>query len=492
MGYGTGAIMAVPAHDERDFEFALKYNLPIRAVVFPSDKNPSGENLKEAYLGEGKMVNSAQFNGIFSQEARKKMSEWMRLKQIGSSQIHYKLRDWCISRQRYWGTPIPIIFCPKCGVVPVPEKDLPIELPFDVEITGKGGSPLKKVKSFLECRCPTCGEKAERETDTMDTFVDSSWYFLRYTSLKRENLPFDSQEIDYWMPVDQYVGGIEHAILHLLYSRFFTKALRDIGLLKIKEPFTRLFTQGMVVKDGAKMSKSKGNTVEPSPIIDQYGVDTLRGFILFAAPPEADLEWKKKGLEGVNRFLLRVWKLVTRQAKNWKDELKDIYQEEKKGKEKELQRIIHKTIEKVTQDIEERFRFNTALASLMELVNYLYRYPEKESGIFGEALQILILLLYPFAPHLTQELADKMGYQEELSHQKWPEYKKSFLKSEKITLIIQINGKLRDKLIISPQEKKEVIEEKVLNRDKVKKYTQNKSIQKIIYIPGKLINIVVD
>ncbi len=294
------------------------------------------------------------------------------------------------------------------------------------------------------------------------------------------------------MPVDQYVGGIEHAILHLLYSRFFTKALRDIGLLKIKEPFTRLFTQGMVVKDGAKMSKSKGNTVEPSPIIDQYGVDTLRGFILFAAPPEADLEWKKKGLEGVNRFLLRVWKLVTRQAKNWKDELKDIYQEEKKGKEKELQRIIHKTIEKVTQDIEERFRFNTALASLMELVNYLYRYPEKESGIFGEALQILILLLYPFAPHLTQELADKMGYQEELSHQKWPEYKKSFLKSEKITLIIQINGKLRDKLIISPQEKKEVIEEKVLNRDKVKKYTQNKSIQKIIYIPGKLINIVVD
>ncbi|RLE12240.1 leucine--tRNA ligase, partial [Candidatus Aerophobetes bacterium] len=275
MEYGTGAIMGVPAHDTRDFEFALKYNLPVRVVVCPPDKASDTQNLKEAYVGEGKMVNSEQFNGMPSQEARKKMSEWMRLKKIGTPQVHYKLRDWCISRQRYWGTPIPIIYCSRCGLIPVPEEDLPVELPFDVKITGKGGSPLQRVESFVKCRCPRCGREAKRETDTMDTFVDSSWYFLRYTSLKRENVPFDTEEADYWMPVDQYIGGIEHAILHLLYSRFFIKALRDLNLVKTKEPFTRLLTQGMVVKDGAKMSKSKGNVVEPKDIIDRYGADTL-------------------------------------------------------------------------------------------------------------------------------------------------------------------------------------------------------------------------
>ena len=495
MEYGTGAIMGVPAHDTRDFEFALKYNLPVRVVVCPPGKASDTQNQKEAYVGEGKMVNSGQFNGMPSQEARKKMSEWMRLKKIGTPQVHYKLRDWCISRQRYWGTPIPIIYCSRCGLIPVPEEDLPVELPFDVKITGKGGSPLQRVESFVKCRCPRCGREAKRETDTMDTFVDSSWYFLRYTSLKRENVPFDTEEADYWMPVDQYIGGIEHAILHLLYSRFFIKALRDLNLVKTKEPFTRLLTQGMVVKDGAKMSKSKGNVVEPKDIIDRYGADTLRGFILFAAPPEADLEWKQEGLEGINRFLRRVWRLVTEHRGVWKEKLEEIYREKGgdiKSEENELRTMVNKTIEKVSQDIEHRFHFNTALASLMEFVNYLYLYPEKESPIFKESLQVLLLLLYPFTPHIAQELAQRMGCKKDLCYQRWPEYKKSLLKSEKVTLIVQINGKLRDRLTIYSQGKKEDIEKQVLNREKVKKYTQGRSIKKIIHIPGKLINIVVD
>lgn len=492
MEYGTGAIMGVPAHDERDFEFAIRYNLPIRVVVSPPEENPNPKNLNKAYTEEGKMVNSAQFNGIPSQEARKKMSEWMREKKIGTPQIHYKLRDWCISRQRYWGAPIPIIYCSRCGTVPVPEENLPVELPFDVQITGKGGSPLGKVESFIRCQCPVCGGKAKRETDTMDTFVDSSWYFLRYASLERDKLPFNPEEVEYWMPVDQYIGGIEHAILHLLYSRFFTKALRDLGLVKIKEPFTRLLTQGMVVKDGAKMSKSKGNVVEPQQIIDKYGADTLRGFILFAAPPEADLDWKQKGLEGVNRFLMRVWRLTGQVGGEWKEKLEEIYRENKKGKEKELQRVVNRTIEKVSNDIEKRFHFNTALASLMELVNYLYSYSQKETPLFKESLQVLVTLLYPFCPHIAQELAEKMGCKEELCSRRWPEFKKSLLRSEKVTLVVQINGKLRDKFTVSIQEKKEDIEKRALDRKKVKKYTRGRSIKKIIHVPEKLINIVLD
>lgn len=492
MEYGTGAIMGVPAHDERDFEFATKYNLPIRVVVSPPHTHSPTEKLKQAYAEEGKMVNSAQFNGMLSQEARKKMSQWMRVQKIGVPQVQYKLRDWCISRQRYWGTPIPIIYCSRCGSTPVPEKDLPVELPLDVKITSKGVCPLERVKSFIQCRCPVCGGKARRETDTMDTFVDSSWYFMRYASLKGDTFPFDSREAEYWMPVDQYIGGIEHAILHLLYSRFFTKALKDLNLVKIKEPFSRLLTQGMVVKDGAKMSKSKGNVVEPQQIINKYGADTLRGFVLFAAPPEADLEWKQEGLEGVNRFLMRVWRLVGEYGKEWKEEVEEVYREDKKGKEKELQRIINKTIEKVNQDIEKRFHFNTALASLMELVNYLYPYPEKESSVFGESLQILVTLLYPFCPHISQELAERMGCKKDLCNGRWPEYKKALLKSERVTLVVQINGKLRDKFTISSQERKNYIEKKALNREKVKKYVQNRSIQKIIHVPGKLINIVLD
>ncbi|MBE0477598.1 leucine--tRNA ligase [Candidatus Aerophobetes bacterium] len=492
MEYGTGAIMAVPAHDERDFEFAKKYNLPVRVVICPPDKNLHGENLEQSYVGEGKMVKSGKFSGMASDKARKEMSEWMKENKIGTFQVRYKLRDWCISRQRYWGTPIPIIYCSKCGTLPVPEKDLPVELPFNIKITGKGGSPLEKVKEFVQCHCPVCGEKAKRETDTMDTFVDSSWYFFSYASLKGDSFPFDSREAGYWMPVDQYIGGIEHAILHLLYSRFFTKALRDMGLVKIKEPFTRLLTQGMVVKDGAKMSKSKGNVVDPQDIIDRYGADTLRGFILFAAPPEADLEWKKEGLEGINRFLTRVWRLVTEYASNWKKKLEETYSENREGKEKELQKMVNKTIEKVTQDIEERFHFNTALACLMEFVNYLYLYPEKESLLFQESLQVLTTLLYPFCPHIAQELAERMGYKEDLCYLRWPEYRKKLLRSDKVTLVVQINGKLRDRFFITTRENKENVERKVLNRERVQKHIQGRCIKKIVHIPGKLINIVLD
>ena len=494
MEYGTGAIMAVPAHDTRDFEFALKYNLPIRVVVLPpGEKNPDVV-LKEAYTGEGIMVNSGQFNGMPSEKAREKMSQWMVSQKIGIPKVHYKLRDWCISRQRYWGTPIPVIYCERCGVVTVPEKDLPVELPFDVEITGKGGSPLAKVESFVECTCPECGGRARRETDTMDTFVDSSWYFLRYTGKGKDDLPFDREEASYWMPVDQYIGGIEHAILHLLYSRFFTKALRDIGLLDISEPFTRLLTQGMVIKDGAKMSKSKGNVVDPEMIIKKYGADTLRGFILFAAPPEVDLEWKQEGLEGVNRFLKRVWRLILENGAKWKEKLEEIYKEREddKDNENELKVMVNKTIEKVTQDIEQRFRFNTALASLMEFVNYLYAYPDKRSSVFKESLQVLILLLYPFTPHIAQELADRMGCKKELFSCEWPTFKRSLLRSDKITLVVQVNGRLRDRLTIFSNQKKEDIEKEVLKRDKVKRYTQGKKIKKIIHVPGKLINIVVE
>ena len=493
MEYGTGAIMGVPAHDERDFEFAKKYNLPIKVVVSPPENNFSRGNLKQAYVGEGKMVNSDRFNGMLSKQAREKMSEWMQSMGIATPRVHYKLRDWCISRQRYWGTPIPIIYCDRCGTVPVPEKDLPVELPAEIEITGKGGSPLKNVESFVNCTCPYCGGKALRETDTMDTFVDSSWYFLRYASLKREKIPFDTREVNYWMPVDQYIGGIEHAILHLLYSRFFTRALRDIGLVKISEPFKRLLTQGMVIKDGAKMSKSKGNVVDPQKIIDKYGVDTLRGFILFAAPPDADLEWKEEGLQGVHRFLTRIWKLVVEnKAGEWEDKFEKIYLNGKNREECELQRIVNRTIKKVSEDIENRFHFNTALASLMEFVNYLYRYSDKKSKIFKEALQILILLLYPFTPHIAQELASKMGLKEDLSHHSWPEYKKQLLESERATVVIQVNGKLRDKITVAPNESKENIEKEVLNREKIKKYTRGKVIKKIIYVPTKLMNIVVD
>jgi len=502
MEYGTGAIMAVPAHDQRDFEFAKKYNLPIKVVVRPIESNLKEDNIKEAYLEEGIMINSAQFNNLPSEEARKEIGKWMEKEEIASHRVNYKLRDWCISRQRYWGTPIPIIYCEKCGILPIPEEDLPVILPSDVKITGEGGSPLSKVSSFLNCRCPRCGGKAKRETDTMDTFVDSSWYFLRYTSKNQSHLPFDAEEVNYWMPVDQYVGGVEHAILHLLYSRFLTKALRDLGLIRIKEPFKKLLTQGMVIKDGAKMSKSKGNVVEPGEIIERYGVDVLRGFILFAAPPQIDLEWKEQGLEGMERFLKRVWKMIIEwvELKNQKKVKGFLFKDTKdmkmycpglKNEEKNLQRIVHRTIKKVSEDIEKRYHFNTALASLMELVNFLNRYSHKMTSIYGETLSILVLLLSPFTPHICEELWQMMGHKESIFTSQWPTYKKEFLKKEEVTVVIQINGKLRDKINVLAGGKDREIENIALKRDKIRNYTQGKTIKKIFYVPDKLINIVV-
>lgn len=496
--------MAVPAHDERDFEFAKKYNLPIKVVIRAPDSNLDEESMTQAYVQEGEMVNSAQFNGLSSKEGREKISEWMQAKGMAIPRVNYKLRDWCISRQRYWGTPIPIIYCQNCGTVPVPEEELPVRLPSDVKITGKGGSPLGKVSSFVRCRCPRCGEEARRETDTMDTFVDSSWYFLRYASKKHDSLPFDSDEVNYWMPVDQYIGGIEHAILHLLYSRFFTKALRDLGLIKVEEPFKRLLTQGMVIKDGAKMSKSKGNVVGLGEMRERFGVDTVRGFILFAAPPEVDLEWKEQGLEGINRFLKRVWRLVNEasgvsgqesrlrdQGPKEKVEFVEIYRPGLNEEERKLQRMVHKTIKKVTEDIEKRYHFNTALSSLMELVNFLYPFPYKETSVYQESLSILLLLLSPFAPHICEELWQRMGHNESIVTQRWPSYSEEFLKEGETTIVVQVNGKLRDRIYARVGIQREEVERMALRREKIKRYIGDEKIKRIIYIPDKLVNIVV-
>jgi leucyl-tRNA synthetase len=488
MDYGTGAIMAVPAHDERDFEFAEKYGLPIREVVRPVQEE--GASRKGAHTGEGTMVNSGQFDGMPSTRALTRMSEWIEQEGFGHPVTTYKLRDWCISRQRYWGTPIPIIYCEQCGVQGVPENELPVQLPDEVSITGKGGSPLAHVQSFVHCRCPRCGGSARRETDTMDTFVDSSWYFLRYTCPHDEQVPFHKQQIDYWMPVNQYIGGVEHAILHLLYSRFFTKALRDVGLISFGEPFMRLLTQGMVVKDGAKMSKSKGNAVDPQDIIDAYGADTLRGFILFAAPPQADLEWQQQGLEGIHRFLLRVWRIVHDRRFSWKEQLKDIYEEQHSPTARKLQRTLHATVQKVTRDIGERLHFNTALASLMTLVNELYSQQYQQSPLFEECLQVLVLLLYPFTPHIAQELAYRMGCGEQLCNQQWPRYYETFIQADVNTIVVQVDGKVRDRVTLPVDTPRDATEKEVLARENVQRYIQGKSISRIIHVRGKLVNIV--
>ena len=490
MDYGTGAIMAVPAHDERDFEFAIQYGLPTLQVIKPDDAGAKDCCTAKAHTGEGTVINSGQFSGMASEKARVHMGEWMETSGFARQTTTYKLRDWCISRQRYWGTPIPVVYCAHCGIQGVPEAELPIELPGEVEITGMGGSPLAKVPSFLECQCPQCGGPARRETDTMDTFVDSSWYFLRYTCPEDTEVPFRKEDINHWMPVDQYIGGVEHAILHLLYSRFFTKALRDTGLVSFDEPFRQLLTQGMVVKNGAKMSKSKGNAVDPQGIIEQYGADTLRGFILFAAPPKADLEWQQQGLEGIHRFLSRVWRIVHKYEFPWKSELEVIYRNQDSPTARKLQYLLHRTIEKVTRDIGERLHFNTALASLMTLVNELYNQEYQHDSLFEESLQLLILLLYPFTPHIAQELAHRMGCGEQLCNQQWPTYSEVFTHTDVSTIIVQVNGKVRDRLAVRTGKTQAFIEKEILGSDNVQRHIQGKRICKIIHVPGKLVNIV--
>ncbi|MCT4565858.1 MAG: leucine--tRNA ligase [Maledivibacter sp.] len=493
MDYGTGAIMAVPAHDERDFEFAKKYDIDIVPVIKPEDLDKV-EDLELPYIERGVMVNSDEFDGLQNVDGLEKIIQFMESNNYGKRTINYRLRDWLISRQRYWGTPIPMVYCEKCGIVPVPEKDLPVLLPTDVVFSGKGESPLTTSESFKNTPCPKCGAMAKRETDTMDTFVDSSWYFLRYTDPKNADKLFDKKKAAYWMDVDQYIGGVEHAILHLLYARFFTKVLHDIGLSPVDEPFKNLLTQGMVLKDGAKMSKSKGNVVSPKEIISEYGADTARLFILFAAPPERDLEWSDTGVEGSFRFLNRVWRLV--------DELKEYVLSSEnaaiviKGKEdKELNYVINNTVKKVTEDISQRFNFNTAISAIMGLVNETYKYKEidKEkinSDLITKSVETILVLLCPFAPHMTEELWSILDKKGSVHNEAWPKYDEKALVKEEVEIVLQVNGKVRDKINVSKDMTKDGIGKLALDNEKIKSFIDGKNIIKVICIPGKLVNIV--
>ena len=471
MEYGTGAIMAVPTHDQRDFLFAKEHGLPMRVVIQTEDgRRKTEDQMLEAYEGDGEQINSAQFNGLPNQEAKIKIAEWMQNSAIGKIQTHWRLRDWLISRQRYWGTPIPIIYCPKCGVVPVPEKDLPVELPADAPFTGEGGSPLGKVKEFVNVQCPKCAGAARRETDTMATFFDSSWYFLRFCSPEFNAAPFEKKEAAYWMPVDQYIGGIEHAILHLLYSRFFTKFFKDLGMINFDEPFGRLLTQGMVTKDGEVMSKSRGNIVDPDSIIKRYGADTLRLFILFAAPPETELEWDDRGIEGAYKFLNRLWRI--------QDNLKD-------KAPLAVTRFMHRSIKRVTGDVED-FKFNTAIAALMEFVNLIY-----QEGVDRETFSCLVQLVSPIAPHFAEELWQSLGNKESIFKSAWPQFDPAMLVEDTVTIVIQVNGKVRAKINAAAGSPEDKVKELILSCEQLKPWLENKPIKKFILVPDKLANIVV-
>ncbi len=494
LDYGTGVVMGVPAHDQRDFDFAKKYNLPIEIVVMPDGENISSEDLTEAFAAEGTMVNSGEFNGLNNREALAKIIEYIEDKKFGERKINFRLRDWLISRQRYWGAPIPIIYCEKCGTVPVPEKDLPVMLPENVKFTGLGKSPLSECEEFINTTCPCCGGKAKREIDTMDTFVCSSWYFLRYCDPKNAEMPFDKEKTDYWMNVDQYIGGVEHAILHLLYSRFLTKVLYDLGYVSSVEPFANLLTQGMVLKDGSKMSKSVGNVVSPDEIIEKYGADTARLFILFAAPPERDLDWSDTAVEGAYRFINRVWRAV--------DELKEYMSDETvshsdlNADEKKLRLAVHTSIKKVTDDF-ERFSFNTAISSIMEMVNALYIYKENtkaedyNKALIGETVKTLVVLLAPFIPHVSSEMWEMIGGEGTVTETPWVKYDENALVVSEIEVVVQINGKIRGKLMISPDLNPSQMQELALNDETVKGLIEGKEVVKVIAVPKKLINIVV-
>ena len=495
MEYGTGAIMAVPTHDQRDFEFARKYGLKLVVVIQPKETSLDPDKMDRAYTEDGIMVNSGPFNGLPNKEAMEKIADYFEEKGIGRRTVHYRLRDWGISRQRYWGAPIPIIYCDKCGIVPVDEKDLPVILPLNVKIPKTGRSPLPELEEFVNTKCPKCGSPAKRETDTMDTFVESSWYYHRYCSPHYDKGPFEKDKVAYWMPVDQYIGGIEHAILHLLYSRFYNKVLRDLGLVDFDEPFLNLLTQGMVIKDGAKMSKSKGNVVDPGYMIERYGADTTRLFSLFAAPPERDLDWKDQGVEGAYRFLSRIWRLVF-ETKNLLLNATLPEGEIKNKQAKKVYQKTHETIKKVTEDI-ERFHFNTAIAAIMELLNEVFslpidnRAPDKEVvSVLKDAVRTTLLLLSPFVPHITEELWQEIGEKGSIINQPWPVYDEKVLKKEEKLIVIQINGKLRSRIMVKSDATDDEIKDLALKDEKVKKFIQGKKIKKSIIVPGKLINIV--
>ena len=481
MEYGTGTIMAVPAHDQRDFEFAKKYNLPIEVVIAPDPSKTEG--LTAAYEGDGIMVNSARFNGLQNRAAVGKIADFMEKNKIGHRSVQYKLRDWLISRQRYWGAPIPVIYCDKCGAVPVPEKDLPVLLPEDVKFKPHGESPLKKSKKFVNAACPRCKGKAQREIDTMDTFVDSSWYFLRYISPQSDDKPFSKEDADRWLPVDQYIGGVEHAILHLLYSRFITKVLRDSDFISFDEPFMNLFTQGMIIKNGAKMSKSKGNVVSPDELIKKYGADTVRLYTLFIGPPEKDAEWSDRGVEGAYRFLGRVWRLAGKVKSGKKA----------RGIDKNLRKKIHRTIKKVTEDIEKGFHFNTAISAVMELVNETYASMDKNGpgrDTPEEALKTIIVLLSPFVPHITEELWRQSGEKKSVLKAKWPSFDENLISEETVTIPVQINGKLRSKISAPRGASAEDLKSKILVDEKIKSHLKGLAVKRWVIIPDSLINIV--
>lgn len=491
MDYGTGAIMAVPAHDQRDFDFAKKFDLEIIPVVDSDDPEVDVYDLKAAFAAEGTMINSEMFNGMNNKEAIEKIIDYLEEKKIGKKSINYKLRDWLISRQRYWGTPIPMIHCDDCGWVPEKEENLPVLLPADVQFTGKGESPLATSKTFVNTTCPVCGKPARRELDTMDTFLDSSWYFLRYCDPKNTEAPFSKEKVDYWMNVDQYIGGVEHAILHLMYARFFQMALYDLGLVSTEEPFKNLLTQGMVIKDGAKMSKSLGNVVSPAEIIDKYGADTARLFILFAAPPERELDWSDKGVEGSFRFINRVYRMVYDFSQNY-SEVPESY-EISGDVDKNMAYWLNYAIKKVSDDIGERFNFNTAISTIMELVNEMYRYKEGtvNPGLFGAAIKDLIIMLAPFVPHVTEEMWEHLGYEGSVHDQNWPEYDEKALVKDTVEIVVQVNGKIKEKLDIAGGLSREEMEKTAMENEKVKGLIEGKNVVKVIAVPGKLINIVV-
>jgi leucyl-tRNA synthetase len=527
--YGTGAIMAVPTHDQRDFEFAKKYRLKLRVVIKPPDQDIDEESMTEAYVDEGILVNSGPFNGEHNLEALDSIAEYLQSKGKGHKTVNFRIRDWGISRQRYWGAPIPIIYCDTCGTVPVPEQDLPVILPLDLDMSQGGGSPLPFEPSFYETTCPTCKEKARRETDTMDTFVESSWYFDRYSCPDYSDGPLDEKRVDYWMPVDQYIGGIEHAILHLLYSRFYTRVLRDLGYLKVSEPFTNLLTQGMVcketeecpehgylypheVKEGTcaycntkvsigntvKMSKSKKNVVDPEDLIGQYGADTVRMFCLFASPPEKDLEWSDQGVEGSYRFLNRLWRLIVDHL----DNLTRVSTYEGVGllspQLKALNRKTHQTIKKVTSDIEDRFHFNTAIAAVMELVNEINQFLNNEGekddiawSMVREAAEAAVILLSPVVPHISEELWHLLGHDQSLLTIPWPNYREEALEVEKRLVVLQVNGKVRSRIEVPASSTEKEIEAEALADERVQRFIKEKPIKKVIVVQKKLVNVVV-
>ncbi len=506
MGYGSGAVMAVPAHDQRDFEFATKYGLSINQVITPV-ADEKCDLAKEAFTAKGKLINSGEFDNLTSEDAFEKIADYLEKNNAGEKRTTYRLRDWGVSRQRYWGAPIPIINCDKCGEVAVPEKDLPVVLPEDIEFEGVG-SPIKKMPEFYQTTCPKCGGKAERETDTFDTFMESSWYYARYASAGNNEAMLD-ERANYWLPVDQYVGGIEHAILHLLYARFFNKLMRDVQDVLVPreagmpgaadvtkymndEPFKNLLTQGMVLKDGAKMSKSKGNTVDPQGLIEQYGADTARLFMMFAAPPEQSLEWSDAGVEGASRFLKRLWRQTFEHIEAGEVVALDLTA--LNDGQKALRRQTHETIAKVGDDIGRRFTFNTAIASVMELINALVKFKdnsEQGRAVMQESLQAIVLLLSPIVPHITHELWRVLGQDSSLLDQAWPEVDESALVKDSLQIIVQVNGKLRSRIEVPASASKDEIEAAAVNDENVKRFTDDKQVVKVIVVPGKLVNIVV-